>query len=102
MKGKLDDAGSGTAACSVYGCSNFNAGCYADFSSDEVTFEEDAPEVVGFVMRFGDDDFSYWNGFDLTKEEKEQIRQYSVTMRTKVIQSEEHRKKSWQTFRWNK
>ena len=89
MKGKLDDAGSGTAACSVYGCSNFNAGCYADFSSDEVTFEEDAPEVVGFVMRFGDDDFSYWNGFDLTK-------------RTKVIQSEEHRKKSWQTFRWNK
>ena len=24
LKGKLDDAGSGTAACSVYGCSNFN------------------------------------------------------------------------------
>ena len=40
LKGKLDDAGSGTAACSVYGCSNFNAGCYADFSSDEVTFED--------------------------------------------------------------
>lgn len=43
LEGKLDDSGSGVASCSVCGCSNTNAGSYADFKEDEVTFEDEEP-----------------------------------------------------------
>ena len=38
----------------------------------ESVFEKD-PELVGIVTQFGKNDFSYWEGFSLTEEEKEQI-----------------------------
>lgn len=43
LEGRLDDSGSGVARCSVCGCINANAGCYADFKEDEVTFQDDEP-----------------------------------------------------------
>lgn len=174
LDGRLDDSGSGSACCSVCGCMNENAGCYADFKEDEVTFkdtdtillvfiqnaneqeyfckelakcgfcwmsgtpadqipkfirlgqnslsqilvlyveakrigilpkaaikeimvscvsveqalseivpdemsetlsEESEPKVVGFLIQHGHDDYSYWNGFSLTEEEKKQIQE---------------------------
>ena len=35
---RVDDAGSGTAACSVEGCDNTNAEYYVDFSENDVRF----------------------------------------------------------------
>lgn len=43
LDGKLDDSGSGLASCSVCGCINENAGCYADFKEEEVIFQDDEP-----------------------------------------------------------
>lgn len=37
---RVSDGGSGLASCSVYGCSNDNAGYYVDFSLDDVVFVE--------------------------------------------------------------
>lgn len=75
LQDKLDDAGSGFSCCYVCGCSNNNAGTYVDFTKDEVVFVEDDPEVVGIVTQFGKNDFSYWEGFSLTDEEKEKIQE---------------------------
>lgn len=73
LENKLDDAGSGVASCSVCGCSNTNAGCYADFKENEVSFEESSPEIVGIITQYGEDDFSLWENFSLTPEEREKI-----------------------------
>lgn len=43
LDGRLDDSGSGVASCSVCGCINENAGCYADFKEKEVIFQDDEP-----------------------------------------------------------
>lgn len=75
LQGKLDDAGSGVACCYVCGCSNINAGTYVDFTKDEVTFVEEEPGVVGLVTQYGNNDFSYWEGFSLTDDEKKQIQE---------------------------
>lgn len=75
LQDKLDEAGSGFSCCYVCGCSNNNAGTYVDFTKDEVTFVEEEPEIVGFVTQFGEDDYSYWNGFSLTDKEKKQIQE---------------------------
>ena len=41
LKNKICDWGSGVAACSVEGCKNMNAGYYADFNEDDVSFVEE-------------------------------------------------------------
>lgn len=43
LDGRLDDSGSGLDSCSVCGCTNANAGCYADFKEEEVIFQDDEP-----------------------------------------------------------
>lgn len=40
---------------------------------NEVSFEDTEPEIAGIVMQYGKDDYSFWDGFSLTSEEKEQI-----------------------------
>lgn len=39
----------------------------------ETLSEESEPKVVGFLIQHGQDDYSYWEGFSLTEEEKNQI-----------------------------
>lgn len=39
----------------------------------ETLSEESEPKVVGFLIQHGHDDYSYWEGFSLTEEEKEQL-----------------------------
>lgn len=40
---------------------------------NEVSFEDTEPKIAGIVMQYGKDDYSFWDGFSLTSEEKEQI-----------------------------
>lgn len=39
----------------------------------ETLSEESEPKVVGFLIQHGHDDYSYWEGFSLTEEEKKQL-----------------------------
>lgn len=56
LDGRLDDSGSGSACCSVYGCMNENAGCYADFKEDEVTFKDD-PILLVFIQNVNEQEY---------------------------------------------
>lgn len=35
--------------------------------------------IFGIITRFGEDDFSYWEGFSLSEEEEKQIYHYDPT-----------------------
>lgn len=98
LQDKLDDAGSGFPCCYVCGCSNNNAGTYVDFTKDEVAFVEEEPEIVGFVTQFGEDDYSYWNGFSLTDEEKKQIQEIICRHDTEGYSIRVQRKKYSKTY----
>lgn len=57
LDGRLDDSGSGSACCSVCGCMNENAGCYADFKEDEVTFKDTDTILLVFIQNANEQEY---------------------------------------------